>query len=212
MLHIPGFLKFCSSRNLTSGRNNSERNGQLLLETMRFWWSPTVRQSKLAARRMWAQKKLKLLHVAWQWSYYSLLFPCSSSYAESFVICLRNKAYVYFTLLVLLFVVTANAEMPVEAEGLHLIGCFTYEWDFTDGAIVQFQAQTLREIGRLYGEYGTRPLYTQYITRLTQRTFPLTASWGSLPIYVNDLKGSWKRSFSPFLVKRCQSRLISMVS
>ncbi len=100
--------------------------------------------------------------------------------------------------LVLLFAVTANAEMPVEPEGLHLIGCSTYEWDFTYGAIVQFQVQTLREIGRLDGEYGTRPLYAQYITRLTQRAFPPTATWGSLPIYVNDLKGSWKRSFSPF--------------
>ncbi len=69
--------------------------GRLLLETMRFWWSPTVREFKMAARRMWSQKKSKLLHLAWQWSNYSLLFPCSISYAESFVICLRNKAYVY---------------------------------------------------------------------------------------------------------------------
>ncbi len=46
--------------------------------------------------------------------------------------------------------------MPVEAEGLHLIGCSTYECDFTDGAILQFQAQTLREIGRLDGEYFNR--------------------------------------------------------
>ncbi len=29
MLHIPGFLKLCYSRNLTSGRNNCERNVQL---------------------------------------------------------------------------------------------------------------------------------------------------------------------------------------
>ncbi len=29
MLHDPGFLKFCSSRNLTSGKDNGERNGQL---------------------------------------------------------------------------------------------------------------------------------------------------------------------------------------
>ncbi len=29
MLHIPGFPKFCSSRNLTSGRNSGERKGQL---------------------------------------------------------------------------------------------------------------------------------------------------------------------------------------
>ncbi len=28
MLHIPGLLNLCSSRNLTSGRNNGERNGQ----------------------------------------------------------------------------------------------------------------------------------------------------------------------------------------
>ncbi len=35
MLHIPGFRKFCSSRNLTSGRNNGERNEQLLETTPR---------------------------------------------------------------------------------------------------------------------------------------------------------------------------------
>ncbi len=29
MLHISGFLKYCPSRNLTSGRNNGERNWQL---------------------------------------------------------------------------------------------------------------------------------------------------------------------------------------
>ncbi len=29
MLHIPGFLKFCFSRNVTVGRSKGERNGQL---------------------------------------------------------------------------------------------------------------------------------------------------------------------------------------
>ncbi len=29
MLHIPGFPKFCFSRNLTVGRKDGERNGQL---------------------------------------------------------------------------------------------------------------------------------------------------------------------------------------
>ncbi len=33
--------------------------------------------------------------LAWQCPDYSLLFPCSISFAESFVTCLRNKAYVY---------------------------------------------------------------------------------------------------------------------
>ncbi len=68
--------------------------GRLLLETLCFWRSLTVRQFKMADRRMRAQQKLKL-DVAWQCPDYSLLFPCSISFAESFVICLRNKAYVY---------------------------------------------------------------------------------------------------------------------
>ncbi len=29
MIHIPGLLKFCSSRNLTSGKNYGERTGHL---------------------------------------------------------------------------------------------------------------------------------------------------------------------------------------
>ncbi len=32
--------------------------GRLLLETMRFWRSPTVPQFRISARRMWAQQKL----------------------------------------------------------------------------------------------------------------------------------------------------------
>ncbi len=73
--------------------------GRLLLETMRFWRSPTVRQFKMADRRMWAEQKSKLLDKAWQWSNHSLLFPCSISFAENFLTCLRNKAYVYYYLL-----------------------------------------------------------------------------------------------------------------
>ncbi len=60
------------------------KTGRLLLETMRFWRAPTVRQFKMGARRMWTQQKLKILDVAWQCPDYSLLFPCSISFAESF--------------------------------------------------------------------------------------------------------------------------------
>ncbi len=70
--------------------------GRLLLETMHFWRSPMVRQFKMVARRLWAQQKLKLLDVAWQWSNYSLLFPRSILFTEIFVTGLRNKAYVSF--------------------------------------------------------------------------------------------------------------------
>ncbi len=68
---------------------------RLLFETMCFWRCPTVRQLKVADRRMGPQQKLRRLDVAWQCSDYSLLFPCSISFAESFVTCLRNKAHVY---------------------------------------------------------------------------------------------------------------------
>ncbi len=73
--------------------------GRLLCETMCFWRSPTVRQFKRADRRIRSQQKLKLLDVAWECSDYSLLFPCSISFAESFVTCLRNKAHVYYVYL-----------------------------------------------------------------------------------------------------------------
>ncbi len=69
---------------------------RLLLETMHFWRSPMVRQFKMVARRLWTQQKLKLHDVASQWSNYSLLFPRSILFAEIFVTCLRNKAYVSF--------------------------------------------------------------------------------------------------------------------
>ncbi len=68
---------------------------RLLFETMCFWRCPTVRQLKVADRRMGSQQKLRLIDVAWQCSDYSLLFPCSISFAESFVTCLRNRAHVY---------------------------------------------------------------------------------------------------------------------
>ncbi len=98
MLHIPGYPKFYSSRNLTSGKNNGERNGQLEGYSSRQCACEDLQRCanfKVAARRMWAQQKLKLIDEAWQWSNYYLLFPCSISVAESFVTCLRNKAYVY---------------------------------------------------------------------------------------------------------------------
>ncbi len=45
-----------------------------------------------------------------------------------------------------------NAEAPVGAVGLYLIGYSTGEWDFTYCAIAQFQAQPLRETRRIDGE------------------------------------------------------------
>ncbi len=71
--------------------------GRLLLETMRFWRCPTVCQ--LANWRIRSQQKLYFLHVAWLCPDYSTLFPCSNSFAESFVTCLRNKAHVFHILL-----------------------------------------------------------------------------------------------------------------
>ncbi len=49
----------------------------------------------MAYRRMRAQQKFNLLDVASQCTDYSLLFPCSISFAESFATRLRNKAHVY---------------------------------------------------------------------------------------------------------------------
>ncbi len=69
--------------------------GGLLLEIMYFWRPPTVRQFQDGWPRMRAQQKWKLLDVAWQCPDYSLLFPCSISFAEIFVTCLRTKAHVY---------------------------------------------------------------------------------------------------------------------
>ncbi len=98
MLPIPGFLKFCSSRNLTSRRNNGERNGppegysaiKCDFEDLR-----RCTNSRCLTRRIRSQQKLLLLDVVWQCPNYSVLFSCSISFAESVVTCLRNKAYVY---------------------------------------------------------------------------------------------------------------------
>ncbi len=67
----------------------------LLRETMWFWRSPTVRLFRMADRQIRSQQKLQLLDVAWKLPVYSLLFPCSISFAESFVTCLRNKVHVF---------------------------------------------------------------------------------------------------------------------
>ncbi len=67
--------------------------GRLLLEITCFLRSPTVRQFKMADRLMRAEQKSDLLDVAWQCPDYSLLFPCSISFVESSVTCLRNKAH-----------------------------------------------------------------------------------------------------------------------
>ncbi len=96
-MHITGLLKFCSSRNLTSGRNKGERTGHLEGYSSR---QCAFEDLQRCATSRWltdgCEQKLKLLDVAWQCPDYSLLFPCSSSFAESFVTCLRNKAHVYF--------------------------------------------------------------------------------------------------------------------
>ncbi len=91
MLHIPGFSKFCSSRNLTAVKEMDN-------------WKATPRDNALLMICNGAPipdgcptdaSTKELLHATWQWSNYSLLFPCSISFAESLVPCLRNKAYVY---------------------------------------------------------------------------------------------------------------------
>ncbi len=75
--------------NLTSGRNNGERNGLLEGYSARqcaFEDLQPCTNFKIADRRIRSQQKLLLLHVAWQ---------CSNPFAESIVTCLRNKAHVY---------------------------------------------------------------------------------------------------------------------
>ncbi len=87
--------------------------GRLLLEIMCFWRPPMVRQFQDGWPRMRAQQKFKPLDVAWQCPDYSLLFPCRISFAESFVACLRNKAYVYLlTLLTYLTTLTIDSSTP----------------------------------------------------------------------------------------------------
>ncbi len=76
MLHIPGFLKLCSSRNPSSGRANGERNGQLE--------GRSARQCAFEDLQRCANSRL---NVAWQCSHYSLLFPCGNR--------LRNKPHAY---------------------------------------------------------------------------------------------------------------------
>ncbi len=90
VLHTPWFLKFCSSQNRTSVRNNLKATSRDSV----FWRSPTVCPFKMADRRIRSQ----LLDVAWQYCDCSLVFPCSNFYTESLVICLWNKARVYLTL------------------------------------------------------------------------------------------------------------------
>ncbi len=97
-------LLFVKSYQWKQRRWKKWATGRILLDAMLLWRSPTVRQFKMAVRRMWAQQKLKLLNEAWQCPNYSLpmllqcslLFPCSISSAENFVTCLLNKAYVYY--------------------------------------------------------------------------------------------------------------------
>ncbi len=87
-------LKSCSPRNLTSGRNNGKINGPL---------------EGYSARQCVLEDLQRCANWRWltngsdhnrnnnfsTWSDNVLLFPCSNSFAESFVICLRNKAHVY---------------------------------------------------------------------------------------------------------------------
>ncbi len=92
---ISEVLFFTKSNMWKKRRWEKWTTGRLLLEIMCSWRPPTVRQFHDGWPQMRAQQKLKLLDVAWQCPDYSLLFPCSISFAESFVTCLRNKAYVY---------------------------------------------------------------------------------------------------------------------
>ncbi len=78
-------LFFTKSYKWKEQRLEKWTTGRLLLEIMYFWRSPTVCKFKMAGRRKRAQQKFKLLHVVWQCPDYSLVFPCSISFAESFV-------------------------------------------------------------------------------------------------------------------------------
>ncbi len=98
MMHIPGFLKFCFSRNLTVGRNDGERNGQLEGYSTR---QCVFEDLQRCANSKWLTNGSdhNRNNNSSLWPDCTLLFPCSNSYAKSFVICLRNKSM--FTLLTL---------------------------------------------------------------------------------------------------------------
>ncbi len=95
---VSEILFFTKSYKWKKRRWEKWATGRLLLEIMCFWRPPTVRQFQDGWPRMRAQQKFKLLDVAWQCPDYSLSFPCSISFAERFVTCLRNKAYVFLKL------------------------------------------------------------------------------------------------------------------
>ncbi len=115
-------LFFTKSYKWNKRRWEKWTTGRLLLEIMCFWRPPTVRQFQDGWPRMRAQQKCKLLNVAWQCPDYSLSFPCSISFAESFVACLRNKAYIYLKNLLTYFnfSLTALPHPPSIAESLVL--------------------------------------------------------------------------------------------
>ncbi len=124
---------------------------------MFFWRSPTVCQFKMADRRMRAQHKLKLLDVAWQYPDCSLLFPCSISFAESFVTCLRNKAHVY--LLNLLIYLKSIATISLKVDRVFYDGTSAILWivKFTREGnasltydLVQLQNKQTRDSSRRY--------------------------------------------------------------
>ncbi len=81
MLHIPGFLKLCSSRNLTNGRNNGERNDN---------WKASPRDNVLLKTANstpiqdgWPADPITTEIIT---SQCGLTMPCSNSIAEGFAI------------------------------------------------------------------------------------------------------------------------------
>ncbi len=98
MLHIPEFLNFCSSRNLTSGRNNGRRNGQwegYSTGQYVFWRPPTVRQFKMAPITTEIITPRYGLTMFWLFSVISLQYFLRWEFRNIF---LRNKACVYLLL------------------------------------------------------------------------------------------------------------------
>ncbi len=86
ILHVPGFCFW---------RNNSGRNGQQEGFPARqcfIWWS--ARRANSRRLTDGSDHYRRILNVAWQSFDCSLVLSCSFSYAESFVIFLRNKACV----------------------------------------------------------------------------------------------------------------------
>ncbi len=94
MLHIPGFLKFYSSRHLTSEKNNGKRNSELEGFSAR---QCTFDDFQRYANSRWLTEGTdhNRNNNFSMWPAHSLLVHCRNSIAQSIVVCLWNKAHVY---------------------------------------------------------------------------------------------------------------------